>query len=161
MGTATPFDGSTKITDVFGYWPTFHDAEVHEIHLDRGHGNSVNSSYVFPILTVKIHVFEMTDQVNSAGYYVLVKHTLVTLRFHGIDECRLDDFNHQNAILGLTVSESALGPRKVPVREVRMEAAFGLDASFKCEMCEVVAVEACDEKGRLPPNTSLERTREG
>src|SRR3954470_819998 len=133
MGTATPFEGSTKIIDAFGYWPSFHDAEVYAIHLDRGQGNSDNSSFVFPILTAKIHVFEMTDQVNSAGYFVLVKHTLVTLRFHGVDECRLDGFNHQNAILGLTVSEPAPGPRKVPVREVRMEAAFGLDASFKCE----------------------------
>lgn len=159
MGGETIFESSEKLTDVFGYWPSFHDAEVHEVLLDRGNIDSDYSSYVFPVLTTKIHVFEMTNQVNSSGHFVLVKHTLVTLRFHDVEECRLDDFNHQNAILGLTVKESGPGLRNSPVREVTMEAAFGLDASFKCAKCEVVAAYACDERGRLLPNTSLERTR--
>jgi hypothetical protein len=92
----------------------------------------------------------MTNQVDAAGYFVLTKHTLVTLRFHDVEDCRLDGFNHHNAILGLTVTEADPGARRSPVRIVRMESAFGLDASFKCSRCEVVAALPCDKNGELP-----------
>jgi hypothetical protein len=149
MDGAAVFEGSGKLTDLFGYWPTFHDAEVHELLLDRGNVDPDGSSYVFPILTVKIHVFEMTNEVDSAGYFVLTKHTLVTLRFHDVEDCRLNGFNQQNAINGLTVAEADAGSRRLPLLGVRMDAAYGLDASFKCSKCEVLAAVPCDKKGRL------------
>lgn len=154
MDGATAFERSSMLTDIFGYWPSFHDAEVHELLLDRGNVDAGSSSYAFPVLTVKIHVFEMTDEVTSEGFFVLTKHTLVTLRFHDVEAGRFDGFNHQNAILGLTVTDAERGSRKAPLREVKMDAAYGLDASFRCSRCEVVAALACDEKGRLRPDTS-------
>jgi hypothetical protein len=41
-------EGSQKITDIFGYWPSFHDAEIISFHLWRGDVDSNRSSYVFP-----------------------------------------------------------------------------------------------------------------
>jgi hypothetical protein len=149
MDGAVVFEGSRKLTDIFGYWPSFHDAEVHDLLLQRGDLDAARPSYVFPILTVKVHVFEMTNQVNPAGYFVLTKHTLVTLRFHDVEDCHLNGFNHQNAILGLTIAEADPGARRTPVMEVTMDSAFGLDAAFKCSRCEVVEALPCDEKGGL------------
>ena len=31
--------GSEKLTSIFGRWPSFHDAEIHDLHLQRGYIN--------------------------------------------------------------------------------------------------------------------------
>ena len=74
--------GREKITNIFGYWPSFHDAEVLEFHLWRGNVDPDVKAYVFPVLTVKIHLWEITSKVDTRGYCVLRHRTLATLRFH-------------------------------------------------------------------------------
>jgi len=54
--------GSDKLTNIFGYWPTFHDAEVIEIHFWRGDIDTDNNKYVFPVLTAKLHLWEVTRE---------------------------------------------------------------------------------------------------
>jgi len=59
----TPIDrieNSEAITSLFGYWPSFHDAEVIQISISRfsEHGGA-------PSLSADVHVFEMTRQLNS------------------------------------------------------------------------------------------------
>jgi Immunity protein 50 len=68
--------GSEKLTSIFGRWPSFHDAEVHEIHFWRRHVDTEAKVYNFPVLTVKIHLWLTTNEVNERGYYVLTNHTL-------------------------------------------------------------------------------------
>jgi hypothetical protein len=149
MGDTVVFEGSRKLTDIFGYWPSFHDAEVHKLLLERGNVDASGASHEIPTLTIRIHLFEMTDKVDSAGFFVLIKHTLATLRFHDVDESSFNGFNHQNAILGLTVTAENAAPRKTPVLKVNIESAFGLGATFKCSRCEVVEAMPCDKLGRL------------
>jgi Immunity protein 50 len=45
--------GSEKLTSIFGQWPSFHDADVHELHFQRGHIDEDVEVYEFPHLTVK------------------------------------------------------------------------------------------------------------
>lgn len=73
--------GSEKLTEIFGYWPSFHDAEVIEMELRRGDVEPDAGHYVFPVLRVQVHLWEITNEVNS-GLLVLQKHTRTTLRFH-------------------------------------------------------------------------------
>src|SRR5688572_8360888 len=94
--------GADKLLAVFGYWPSFHDAEVVRITLDR---RSPAGELVDPTLDALIHTWEMTDAVNEAGSYVLRHHVLVHLRFQGIDELQLEAFNHQNVLFGLTIAD--------------------------------------------------------
>src|SRR3954465_12653228 len=91
-------EGSNKLTGIFGRWPSFHDAEIHELHFWRGDVDPDRESYVFPVLTVKFHVWELTNEVDERGYLILRHHTLTTLRFHGVDDFKMEGFNHQNAI---------------------------------------------------------------
>src|SRR5689334_12879841 len=84
------------LTQIFGYWPSFHDAEVLTMCLDRAGDDG-------PSLEARVHVFEMTDQVDDRGFYVLRKHTLVTLRFADILLRNLRWFNHQNSLSGLGI----------------------------------------------------------
>jgi hypothetical protein len=64
--------GSDMLVTAMGCWPSFHDAEV------------VNVNRTSDICSVSIHVFEMTDQLDSAGYFVLRNHHLVELCMLGI-----------------------------------------------------------------------------
>jgi len=62
-------DNARALTDVFGRWPSFHDAEIHRIRLDRGIAGP-------PSLEADVNVFEITSDVTPSGYYALKNHTL-------------------------------------------------------------------------------------
>lgn len=130
--------GSEKITNVFGYWPSFHDAEVINFHLWRGHSYPAQNRWEAPTLTVLVHLWELTNEVAPDGFYVLKHHTLATLRFHGVYKLELDDFNFQNAIYGLALErkEHSVGPS--PYFTVTFEGSFGIEATFECLHIEVV-----------------------
>jgi hypothetical protein len=144
-----PVDGSEKLIETFGYWPSFHDAEVIELHLSRGDVNPDARLYVFPVLTTRLHLWELTDEVDPKGHLVQRCHTLATLRFHDVDDFKMEGFNHQNAILGISISSEERGSGLPPYRVVHFKPAFGITASFKCFRIEVVEALPCDEQGRI------------
>jgi hypothetical protein len=104
--------GSQKITTIFGYWPSFHDAEILEMHFWRGNVEPEKSIYEFPVLTLTVHHWELTKEVDPKGFFVLRHHTLTRLRFYDVLEFQMEGFNQQNAILGLVLSnkQRAKGP---------------------------------------------------
>jgi len=136
--------GAEQLVAVFGYWPSFHDAEVLWLRLDRrAHGDRCQG----PTLEALVHAFEMTSEVGADGYYVLRHHVLVHLRFLDLVELRLDGLNHQNTLMGLTLAD--LRDRQMErVRwAVHFDSAFGVDASFQCYAVEVVSVLPCSKAG--------------
>lgn len=89
--------GGPELLDWFGgRAPSFHDAEVLSITLDRNGASC----------TFKIHAFEMTSEIDGRGYFVSTRHTVVTLRFGEVSDLELADFNHQNVLMGLSLSKS-------------------------------------------------------
>jgi hypothetical protein len=98
--------GSEKLTSVFDGWPSFHDAEVVDLHIWRGEvkGGDWDDSNVFPVLTITVRILEAT-QPDATGEPD--RDVLATFRFHDVDDLILQGFNHQNAILGITVSPLA------------------------------------------------------
>jgi hypothetical protein len=138
---------SEKLIEIFHYWPTFHDAEVIDLHLWRGNVETQADQYVFFVLTVKLHVWEITSEVNTEGFLVSRRHTLSTLRFHDVYEFRMEGFNHQNAILRLSIVQEERAQPPSPVFAVRFDAAFGMGASFSCSRVEVVDEVPCSSDG--------------
>ena len=148
--------GHEKLTNVFGYWPSFHDAEVHSLTLDRRGRDDMWG----PTLEAVIHVFEMTDEVDAEGYYVQKNHRLVTLRFFQVEGLELADFNQQNAIFALEFSEGPSEGEDAGKHRVAFQPAFGVTGSFKCSKVEVVSAEPYEPKDDvLPPGTRLRRVR--
>ena len=151
-------EGSEKLTKVFGHWPSFHDAEIVELHLWRGDVDPDRERYVFPVLTVKLlQVWELTQETDARGFLVSRHHILVTLRFHELDQTlKLDGFNHQNAIFELLISrhERTAGPS--PYFDVSFVSSFGMGASFRCYRVEVVdaAPFALGDKCNVEPSAS-------
>lgn len=90
--------GGAKLLAWFGgRAPSFHDAEVLSIAFDRAG----------PTCILRVHGFEMTDAVDAEGFYVLNNHAVMTFRLEEVTAMRLDDFNHQNALMGLRVIRAA------------------------------------------------------
>ena|SRR5260370_2696173 len=86
--------GAQQLFDWFGYWPSFHDAEVLSIELNRSGPSKI-----------QVHTFAMTDVVNSKGFYTCDKHCIVTFVFEEIAGIQLAHFNHQNALCDLDLHQ--------------------------------------------------------
>ena len=82
----------------FGYWPSFHDAEVTKTTFETHPTGRYSVTFV-------IAAFEMTSEVDERGYYKLIKHCDVELQFIGIDAIEFNHFSFQNVLFGLKFEE--------------------------------------------------------
>jgi hypothetical protein len=137
--------GSEKPLTIFGRWPSFHDAEVIELRLSREAAGIGRDRHKRPHLLARIHTWDMTNELDSTGHYVLKNHTLVTLRFSDIRELKLEGFNHQNVILGLTIQPKEANCSADSKFHVELDPSFGVGASFDCADMEIVDVNAVSE----------------
>jgi hypothetical protein len=140
--TALLFDGNQILTSIFGEWPSFHDAEVIDVHLWRGDvkPGDWDDSNVFPVLTIKVRILEAT-QPGAIGDSA--RDVLATFRFHDVDDVKIDGFNHQNAILGISIvprerGQFTSGENLPPYLAVTFEPAFGIACSFRCGRAEIL-----------------------
>jgi hypothetical protein len=117
------------------------------MHFWRGDVETDAGHYVFPVLKVDLHLWELTNDVNPQGFLVLRHHTLATIRFHDVNEFR-EGFDHQNAILGLSISRQDRSQGPSPVFAVHFDPAHGMCASFVCSRVEVVNAVRCSEDGK-------------
>ena len=137
--------GAADVVAHFGYWPTFHDAEVLSVTLDCDRG-----------ATVAIHCFHMTRDVEPSGHYRLEKHSLVTFHLEGfpvnefgISETSLAYFRFQNVLSSAEVKRLGEGYQLV------LEAAVGLDGVLVCERISV-SIEPLPAR---PEHAKANRTR--
>jgi hypothetical protein len=135
---AEHIEGAEKITKIFGYWPSFHDAEIINFNLWRGDVDEKRQTWVFPVLTLLFHAMEGTKLVDEHGNSI--HDTLITLRFHSIDNLEVDGFNYQNAMYSLEIERKEKSNGPSPYFEVSFDPAFGIGASFTCLRIEVVEV---------------------
>jgi hypothetical protein len=119
------------VEGVFGGWPSFHDAEIHNIVITR----DCNSG---PQMDVTIHHWKITPEVDCKGHYVLKQHTLTTLRFFNVSDLQLTGFNHQNVLQDIEILEIT-GTRSTVFHSVSMPTSFGCEASFKCGRIRVMS----------------------
>ena|SRR5438552_4170838 len=132
--------GSKLVTNVFGYWPSFHDAEVVRLTLERS--ESVPSGAE---LATEVHVFEITSEVDARGSYVCRHHVLVSFRFKEVHDVRIEGFNHENAIMGLRIVDVRSRQLEAIRYEVDFAGTFGVSASFLCRDVIVESVRPWTE----------------
>lgn len=109
-------EGALKLEEWFGYWPSFHDAEIVSLHLNRKGSSSLC-----------VHTWEMTKETDGAGYYVLAKHVVVEFAFEAVCGLSLSGFNQQNVIFGLAIEKTDSGFR------VTLDDCYGLAGSIESE----------------------------
>lgn len=74
--------GGKSLLEWFGRIPRFHDAKLLEISFSsNGEG------------LLRIHAWNMTNEVDAEGYFLLDKHAIVTLAFEGVSVISCSDFD--------------------------------------------------------------------
>ena len=121
---------------MFGYWPTFHDAEVLRVTLSR---DRTIPDATPPFLDLDLYTFDTDGTLTPEGYYRLTNEVVVSFRFHGLDALMLDGFNQQNVLWELNVAPASDADGR-PILQVDLPSSFGLGGSFQCKTAEVLAV---------------------
>jgi hypothetical protein len=93
--------GGPELLHWFGSVPSFHDAEILDLHLRR-HGQSI----------LRLHGWIMTNRVDDNGYIVLEKHAVVAFALDGVMDLQLEGFSRQNVIDGLTLRRAPERPER-------------------------------------------------
>src|SRR5687767_10468322 len=102
--------GHKELTDLFGDWPSFHDAEVLDLRLHRRGPDEWES----PILEADIHLFKGRRNQSVPPGIEWYDHTVVTMRFTLVVGLELYDFNHQNAIFDFILERPPDAPSVAP-----------------------------------------------
>jgi Immunity protein 50 len=89
--------GADSLVAFFGEWPSFHDAEIMTLHIDRERRASF----------LRIRVFTFSDQTDSRGVFIRERDALVVFEFTGIRSVRIEgeDADVQNVISSLIVEQ--------------------------------------------------------
>jgi hypothetical protein len=105
--------GTAEFIKWFGYWPSFHDAEVLDLKLYRT-GPS----------TIRVYTFETTDVVNGQGFFVCTKHVAVSFIFENVTNLQLTYFNTRNVTSELHLRQTREG------YELTLEPCHGLEGTI-------------------------------
>jgi len=124
--------GASKLLSIFGKWPSFHDAEIVAVTLDRGGPTAPVTA------TLRINLFETAIEYSDEIHYeyVLKNDVLAEIVFREIQDIKLDDFNHQNVIYEMLINPHEASKRLA----VEIDTSFGMEASFTCSSIEVLSV---------------------
>jgi hypothetical protein len=141
MNDLPPIKNAQSLVDVYGYFPSFHDAEIISLTCNRGDADSVSATIEFTI-----HGWEMTSEVDTEGYYVLHKHHLVTFKFSGVVGVKLKHFLHQNVLFELIITEIK-DPTDDLLISVELPSSYGLEGNFRAISGEVVSITPCNTDG--------------
>jgi Immunity protein 50 len=112
--------GARDLWNWFGYWPSFHDAEVISLHLDRLAGC---------LLTV--HTWEMTNAVDDQGYYILTKDVAVTFVINDVLDLNLNGFSNQSILFGLEIEKTDGGYR------VNLDSLYGFGGAIEAKQISI------------------------
>ncbi len=105
-----------------GRMPSFHDAEVLSLALDRDAASAI----------LRVHAFQMTPEVDARGYFICTRHVVVVFKLSWIETMELDGFNHQNALDGLKLSRTDGGDVRLG-----LEPACGLGGFIQAKELEI------------------------
>ena len=115
--------------------------------MDAFSGQGEAPARVSPRRFERRHILEATQPgaVGDSGRDVHAK-----LRFHDVDDLKIEGFNHQNAIHGFSIAVRdrgtyANGEKLPPDFIVIFERACGMAASFHCSRGEVVEAKRVSE----------------
>ncbi len=125
--------GAEAVSAWFGGWPSFHDAELIQLQLNRS-----------GISQLKVHAWRTSYQpsdVDAQGHFRTDKHAVVTFELAGITDLELRDFSSQNVLAALGVS------RDGEIVRVHLSPSYGLGGRIDAREVKVSYLPAELSKG--------------
>jgi hypothetical protein len=98
--TLALISGRELLIQHLGYWPRFHDFEVLSLTLERAVVSAATDDLRATFLVFDLHKAPDNPERKQGSAELL---------FESIDELRIDGFNHQNPIAGLSIVLSEPG----------------------------------------------------
>lgn len=135
--------GAEWLVERFGGWPTFHDAEIVRLTLDR------RGAYG-PSAELLVHASVMTDRTDERATSCLRRPTSVRLVFERLTACETFEFNQQNVLFELAIGDDKADGGAA--FRVTLNPSFGLGGSLVCGRVVVADVTPCDPSGN-PANS--------
>lgn len=145
------------LIETFGKFPSFHDAEVVRVILERKY-DGANS----PTMNALIRGFAYTPIEDDPDKKFLRTDYDVNLTFSGIFGLKLENFNHQNVLGHLYITDFSVDHldrlrgdyrllglvKQEQINDlqfyIKFEYCFGIDAEFLCESVIVDSVTPAD-----------------
>lgn len=121
----------------FGYWPSFHDAEVLKVTFEAHPGYRATVTFL-------IETQEFINELDTRGYYKQFNNCQIELNFTGIHEMNFEDFSHQNVIFDLEFKEDG------EFIECSFSSSVGLVASIKAEEAFVLSLVPIELTPEVP-----------
>jgi hypothetical protein len=90
--------GAAELFAWFGHWPSFHDAEIISLVLNRS-GLSV----------LRVHTWNTTGEVDERDCYIKEKHVVVSFEMEEILSLDLTNFSQQNVLFGMEILKGDQG----------------------------------------------------
>lgn len=138
MGKYLNIEGSEKVLELYGEWPSFHDAEILSVNLDRGKAEKKCG----PIVAIKLHGFAITNELDDKGHYKVVNHAQIVFQFYGVVEFALTHgFGTQNPLSGVSIEDIRSHQLEGINYFVEFSAHLNCDIEFKCSSVVVASVE--------------------
>lgn len=135
MAVPTFIRNHEAVVSFFGCWPSFHDANVLAYELGAGADS----------ITLTLHTWLMSDEVDSTGYFVLRNHALVSFSFGNLDDVQMDAFGSGNILFGLEISLCS----DPALFHVELDSVMDMSGSFSARSGEVVSVTPCSSDGKV------------
>ncbi len=86
--------GADRLIAWFGRWPSFHDAEILSVELNR-----------FGPSRVRIHTWARSPEIDAQGFYKTDKHCTIAFLLEGVIGLEVSEFNSQNVISSLEITK--------------------------------------------------------
>lgn len=134
MAAGVTIDGADQVIARFGGWPSFHDAQA----------LSFTEDAVRRVATIVLHTWVMTGRVGQDGFYELENHTLVTLRFDGVEAAALRERDLPSIVFALLFTPE---PGDAATIRVTLESSYGMCGTLLCKRVAVTEVTPCDKHG--------------
>ena len=134
MRIPTYIQNHEAVVSFYGDWPSFHDANVPEYRAPTLEDSTLDFT---------LHTWQMTNDVDSKGYFVLHKHALVKFYFDGLTDVQMDAFGTGNILFGVdfirTDQDAELS--------VELNSVMAMPGSFNARNGVVVSVIPCTNDG--------------
>ena len=122
-----------------GMWPSFHDAEVLKLTVDRTH--VATAKEISPVLDLHLRGWVMTSEITEQGFYKLHGDAVFHFQFERVTNLHIEGFNNQNVISALNL-EVVDDPhnRDHKVLQVELEHCYVFEASFTAQGARVLGI---------------------
>ena|SRR5690349_10484292 len=112
--------GLDELVAWFGRIPRFHDAKILGVSLHTDQPS-----------TIRIHAWQMTDEKDEKGYFILDRHVVVTISLEQVTSISLTDFNLPGIIYDLELSNSG------DEVQIAWTGSYGVDGTLRAKRARI------------------------